>query len=91
MGVLDALGWLAADPRRLEELVHLWRRSRLAAARLAAALMVLLPLLETSENLHLKRGRGSHWMSLSRPDLKLPTYSFSRLHTARISGEPLFW
>jgi len=51
LGVLDALGWLAADPRRLVELVRLWRRSRLAANRLAAALMVLLPLLETSENL----------------------------------------
>jgi adenosylhomocysteine nucleosidase len=46
VGVLDALGWLAADPRRIKDLTHLWRRSRLAAARLAAALMVLLPLLE---------------------------------------------
>jgi len=45
VGVLDALGWLAADPRRLVELVRLWRHSRLAADRLAAALMALLPLL----------------------------------------------
>ncbi len=44
--VLEALGWLAADPRRLQDLVHLWRRSRLAASQLARALMVLLPLLE---------------------------------------------
>ncbi len=42
VGALDALGWLAADPRRLKDLVHLWRRSRLAAARLAAGLMALL-------------------------------------------------
>jgi len=47
LGLLDALGWLAADPRRLLELFRLWRQSRLAAARLAAALMVLLPLLES--------------------------------------------
>jgi adenosylhomocysteine nucleosidase len=45
VGLLDVLGWLAADPRRLKDLVHLWRRSRLAAARLAEGLMVLLPLL----------------------------------------------
>ena len=51
VGLLDALGWLAADPRRLKDLVHLWRRSRLAAARLAEGLMVLLPLLVSSENL----------------------------------------
>jgi adenosylhomocysteine nucleosidase len=51
VGGLDALGWLAADPRRLLELLQLWRHSRLAAARLAEALIVLLPLLETSENL----------------------------------------
>jgi len=42
VGVLDALGWLASDSRRLKDLIHLWRRSRLAADRLAAALMVLL-------------------------------------------------
>jgi nucleoside phosphorylase len=47
VGVLDALGWLAADPRRLVELVRLWRHSRLAANRLAGALMVLLPQLES--------------------------------------------
>lgn len=41
--LLDVLGWLAADPRRLAELLRLWRRSRLAAARLAAALLALLP------------------------------------------------
>jgi adenosylhomocysteine nucleosidase len=45
VGLLDALGWLAADPRRLKDLLLLRRRSRLAAARLAAGLMVLLPLL----------------------------------------------
>ncbi len=44
--MLDALGWLVADLRRLADLVQLWRRSRLAAARLAEALMVLWPLLE---------------------------------------------
>ncbi|HEY9073003.1 MAG TPA: hypothetical protein VIN67_02625, partial [Desulfobaccales bacterium] len=47
--VLDALGWLAADPRRLLDLVRLWRRSRLAADRLAAALMVLLPVIGSSD------------------------------------------
>lgn len=36
-----ALAWLAADPRRLAGLVRLWRRSRLAAARLAQALEVV--------------------------------------------------
>jgi adenosylhomocysteine nucleosidase len=51
VGVLDALGWLAADPRRLQDLVRLRRRSRLAAERLAAALMALLPGLGTSKNL----------------------------------------
>lgn len=51
VGLLDALGWLAADPRRVKDLVHLWRRSRLGAARLAEGLMVLLPLLTASENL----------------------------------------
>ncbi|MCL4500315.1 MAG: hypothetical protein M1438_00480 [Deltaproteobacteria bacterium] len=43
VGLLNVLGWLAADPRRLKDLVHLWRCSRLAAARLAKALTVLLP------------------------------------------------
>ena len=47
VGWLNALGWLAADPRRLQDLVRLWRRSRLAAGRLAEALQVLLPFLET--------------------------------------------
>ena len=51
VGLLEALGWLAADPRRLKDLVHMWRRSRLAAARLAEGLMALLPLLSTTENL----------------------------------------
>jgi adenosylhomocysteine nucleosidase len=36
-----ALAWLAADPRRVAVLVLLWRRSRLAAARLAQALEVV--------------------------------------------------
>ncbi len=44
-GVLDALGWLARDPRRLKALLHLRRRAHLAAARLAQALEVLIPLL----------------------------------------------
>jgi adenosylhomocysteine nucleosidase len=42
-GWMDALGWLAGDPRRMADLLHLWRRSQLAAARLAQALQVLLP------------------------------------------------
>lgn len=46
VGILEALGWLAADPRRLKVLVHLWRRSRLAADRLAEGLTVLLPVLD---------------------------------------------
>jgi adenosylhomocysteine nucleosidase len=37
-----ALAWLAADPRRLAALVSLWRRSRLAALRLAQALELVL-------------------------------------------------
>uniref|UniRef100_A0A7C3Z2A3 Nucleoside phosphorylase domain-containing protein n=1 Tax=Desulfobacca acetoxidans TaxID=60893 RepID=A0A7C3Z2A3_9BACT len=39
---VDALAWLAADPRRLPALVRLWRRSRLASRRLARALGVVL-------------------------------------------------
>jgi hypothetical protein len=39
---------LLADPRRLKDLLHLRRRSRLAAARLAEALMVLLPQIAVS-------------------------------------------
>lgn len=57
--LLDALSWLAADPRRLKDLLHLWRRSRLAASRLAEALMILLPLLETSGNLPGGEDRGN--------------------------------
>jgi adenosylhomocysteine nucleosidase len=45
VGVSAALGWLAADVRRLRDLLHLWRRSRRAAHQLARALMVLAPLL----------------------------------------------
>ena len=45
VGVRAALGWLAADFRRLEDLLHLWRRSRRAALALARALTVLWPLL----------------------------------------------
>ncbi len=37
-----ALAWLAANPRRLPLLFRLWRRSRLAARRLAQALEVVL-------------------------------------------------
>jgi adenosylhomocysteine nucleosidase len=44
-GFAKALGWLARDPRRLGPMLHLWRRSRMAAARLNQALQVLLPLL----------------------------------------------
>ena len=40
VGVGAALRWLAADFRRLEDLLALWRRSR-RAAQLAEALMVL--------------------------------------------------
>ncbi len=47
VGVLDALGWLAADPRRLKDLVHLFSRSRLAAARLTAGLPALLAFLQS--------------------------------------------
>jgi nucleoside phosphorylase len=37
-----ALAWLAADPRRLPELISLWRRSRLVGRNLARALEVML-------------------------------------------------
>jgi adenosylhomocysteine nucleosidase len=39
------LAWTAADPRRLAALVHLWRRSRLAAATLAWGLRAVLEVL----------------------------------------------
>jgi adenosylhomocysteine nucleosidase len=42
------LRWLAADWRRGGDLLHLWRRSRLAARRLAQALAVLWPLLSAA-------------------------------------------
>lgn len=45
LGVGAALRWLAADVRRLRDLLSLWRRSRGAARQLARALMVLWPLL----------------------------------------------
>jgi len=45
VGVRAALGWLAADFRRLQDLLHLWGRSRRAARNLAGALTVLWPLL----------------------------------------------
>ena len=45
LGVGAALRWLAADLRRLRELLCLWRRSRGAARQLARALTVLCPLL----------------------------------------------
>jgi adenosylhomocysteine nucleosidase len=44
-GLQKALAWLARDPRRLQDLLHLWRRARLAARRLSRALQVILPLL----------------------------------------------
>lgn len=43
LGVLDALGWVADDPRRLRTLWHFWRRSRDAARQLALGLLLLLP------------------------------------------------
>ena len=48
VGGWAALRWLAADFRRLTDLLHLWRRSRNAARNLAAALTVLWPLLLTA-------------------------------------------
>ncbi|MBM4302343.1 MAG: hypothetical protein FJ121_12610 [Deltaproteobacteria bacterium] len=45
VGVRAALRWLAADVRRLPDLLYLWRRSRRAAGKLAMALTVLGPLL----------------------------------------------
>jgi hypothetical protein len=45
------LAWLAADPRRLPVLVLLWRRSRLAARRLAQALEVVSVLKSSCLNL----------------------------------------
>ena len=45
VGIRAALRWLAADFRRLEDLLFLWRRSRRAAGKLARALTVLWPLL----------------------------------------------
>jgi adenosylhomocysteine nucleosidase len=44
VGAGAALRWLAADVRRLGDLLFLWRRSRMAARQLAAALTVLGPL-----------------------------------------------
>jgi adenosylhomocysteine nucleosidase len=44
-GVGAAIRWLAADFRRVGDLLHLWRRSRGAAQALADALTVLWPLL----------------------------------------------
>lgn len=45
MGPRTAFTWLAADPRRAKDLLHLRRRSRLAAQQLAQALNLLLDLL----------------------------------------------
>jgi len=45
LGVRQALRWLAADWRRAEDLLRLWRRSHRAAQALARALTVLWPLL----------------------------------------------
>jgi adenosylhomocysteine nucleosidase len=45
VGAGAALGWLAADPRRLRDLISLWRHSRGAARSLARALTALWPLL----------------------------------------------
>jgi len=44
-GARTALAWLAAEPRRLSQLLRLGRRGRAAARRLAEALGVLLPLI----------------------------------------------
>jgi nucleoside phosphorylase len=46
MGPMAALGWLAADPRRIRPLLDLWRRAAAAAERLAEALVALLPVLK---------------------------------------------
>jgi adenosylhomocysteine nucleosidase len=48
VGVGAALRWLAADFRRVGDLLHLWRRSRLAAHALADALAVLWPLVSAA-------------------------------------------
>jgi adenosylhomocysteine nucleosidase len=48
VGAGAALSWLAGDPRRIKDLIRLWRRSQLAAAQLCRALEVLLPLLALS-------------------------------------------
>jgi len=45
LGVGAAFRWLAADLRRLRDLLFLWRRSRGAARQLARALTILWPLL----------------------------------------------
>jgi nucleoside phosphorylase len=45
VGGWAALRWLAADLRRIEDLLHLWGRSRGAALKLAQALTILWPLL----------------------------------------------
>ncbi len=45
MGPRTAFTWLAADPRRAKTLLHLRRRSRLAAQQLAQALNLLLDLM----------------------------------------------
>ena len=45
LGIWAALRWLAADLRRLSDLLSLWRRSRGAGQALARALTVLWPLL----------------------------------------------
>jgi adenosylhomocysteine nucleosidase len=49
-GAGAALRWLAADFRRLGDLLFLWRRSRAAARQLARALTVLWPLLPAVGN-----------------------------------------
>jgi adenosylhomocysteine nucleosidase len=46
IGPLTALGWVAADPRRLGPLLRLWRRARVGAEKLAGALALLLPALK---------------------------------------------
>jgi len=52
LGAGAALRWLAADFRRLSDLLFLWRRSRAAAHRLAEALTVLWPLLPAAGGEH---------------------------------------
>jgi adenosylhomocysteine nucleosidase len=58
VGAGAALAWLARDPLRIKALWRLWRESRLAAANLARALAVLLPLLAAAPGQELQEEPG---------------------------------